>query len=66
MAVMNTKPPESVRKIVEAMASRAMSRCLQEGIPIERFYRAMVAVQVDNPKVSVLKLFELVFDKLHE
>jgi hypothetical protein len=58
------EPPEAVRKIVEAMVSRALAECDRLGIAWEDFYRAMLEEEKLLPKVSLEKLFERTFRRL--
>jgi hypothetical protein len=58
---LNFDPPESVRKIVEAMVTRALARCDELGVSREDFYRVMLGEQQLRPKASLEVLFERIF-----
>lgn len=58
------EPPESVRRIAEAMARRAIAECARLGIDPLEFHRVMQEEQKDHPEISMAELFQRTFRRL--
>jgi hypothetical protein len=57
--------PDSARQLIEALVNSALASCSKEGIDLRDFHRAMRVEQELNPKVSVMRLLELTFERIH-
>jgi hypothetical protein len=58
------EPPETVRKIVEAMVSNALARCDRLGIAHQDFYRAMVEERKVHSTGDLADLLERTFHRI--
>jgi hypothetical protein len=59
-----TEVPEAMRKIVEAMVARALTRCDQSGIAREDFHRALLEEQRTHRPTTGSDLIERTFRRL--